>query len=132
MRKGLFSHKADRCGCRKERDPGRQRDADMPNGLTALCQCLLNVDQLTCFPLAESSLKCQFRTSIDTERECYHQARKPKREPWASARVLTATRTGGVEVISNRASQRPRSFQGILPRNIGEAEQQPLTAIAVY
>ena len=72
---------------------------------------------------------CQFQTSIDTERECYRQ---PKREPWASARVLTATRTGAGEVISNRASQRPRSFRGMLLRNVGEAEQQPLTAIAVY
>ena len=47
----VFAHRLDaesRCGCRKERDPGRQRDADMPNGSTALCQCLLNVDQLTC------------------------------------------------------------------------------------
>jgi len=35
----------------------------MPNESTALCQCLLNIDQLTCFPLAGSSLKCQLPTS---------------------------------------------------------------------
>jgi hypothetical protein len=31
-----------------------------------LCQCLLNVDQLTSFPLAGSSLKCQEPTSRKT------------------------------------------------------------------
>ena len=58
----VFAHGLDaksRCRCRKERDTGRQRDADMPNGLTALCQCLISVYQLTCLPLAGSSLKCQ-------------------------------------------------------------------------
>ena len=34
-----------------------------PNGSIALCQCLINVDQLTSLRLAGSSLKCQLPTS---------------------------------------------------------------------
>ena len=58
-------------------NPGPDADAGIPltvrlalgapNGSIALCQCLINVDHLTFFPLAGSSLKCHFRTFTATK-----------------------------------------------------------------
>lgn len=45
---------------------------------------------------------------------------------------LTATRSGAGQVLSNRAPQNPRRIRGMLLRNVGEAEKQPLTAIPIY